>query len=137
MSGDGLDEPGFLRRVAQSISKFLDRSVQTVIEGNEGVLGPKSLTQLVPSNDFAGMLQQQRKESKRLLLQLYLDAFLVQLSRTEIDSKVAEAHEPPAWSGSIHRPSEWIAAVYHVEDNKNIRLGRVGRQRKFSRSARD
>src|SRR5260370_42523488 len=53
------------------------------------------------------------KLPERLFLQLYLDAFLVQLSRTEINSKVAEAHEPPAWSGSIHRRSEWMGAVYH------------------------
>ena len=106
MFREGLDKPGLVRRVAQRISKFFDRGVQAVIEGTEGVLGPKSLTQLVPGNDFAGVLQQHYHQPERLFLELYLYAFLVQLSRTEINSKVAEAYEPPAWSGSIHRPSE-------------------------------
>src|SRR6266478_6810419 len=137
MFRESLDKPGFFRRVAQSISQLLDRGVQAVIEGTECVLRPKSLTQLVSRNDFAGVLQQQRKQPERLFLQLYLDAFLVQLSRTEINSKVAEAHEPPAWSGSIHRRSEWMGAVYHVEGKKNIRCSRVARQRNFSGSPPD
>src|SRR6266705_7009911 len=87
MFREGFDKPGFLCRVAQSISKFLDRGVQAVIEGTESVLRPKSLTQLVPGNDFADVLQQQHKQPERLLLQLYLDAFLVQLSRTEVNRK--------------------------------------------------
>ena len=106
MFGECLDKPGFLRRVAQRISKFLDRGVQTVIEGTEGVLGPESLTQLIPGNDFAGVLQQHYHQPERLFLQLYFDAFLVQLSRTEINSKVAEADQPPRLSGSVHNPSE-------------------------------
>ena len=95
MFREGLDKPGFLRRIAQSVSKFLDRGVQAVVEGTECVLRPKSLTQLVPRNDFAGMLQQQRKQPEWLFLQLYFDSFLVQLSRTEVNSKDAEADEPP------------------------------------------
>jgi hypothetical protein len=127
MFREGLDKPRFLRRIAQSVSKFLDRGVQAVVEGTECVLRPKSLTQLVPGNDFAGMLQQQCKQPKRLLLQLYLDAFLVQLSRVEVNSKGAEPDEPPTGSGSIHRPSKRIGAVYHVEDKKNIRCSRIVR----------
>src|SRR5260370_35554277 len=137
MFREGLDKPGLVRRVVQRISKFFDRGVQAVIEGTEGVLGPKSLTQLVPGNDFAGVLQQHYHQPERLFLELYLYAFLVQLSRTEINSKVAEAYEPPAWSGSIHRRSEWMGAVYHVEGKKNIRCSRVARQRNFSGSPPD
>src|SRR5260370_1200266 len=55
------NKPRFLRRVAQSVPKFFDRGVQAVIEGTEGVLGPESLTQFIPGNNFAGVLQQQRE----------------------------------------------------------------------------
>jgi len=77
MFREGLDKSRFLRRVAQRISKFFDRGVQAVIEGNEGVLRPESLTQLIPGYNFAGMLQKQHKQPEWLLLQLYFDASLV------------------------------------------------------------
>jgi hypothetical protein len=32
-------------------------------------------------------------------------------------------------------PSEWMDGVYHLEDNKNIRRGRVAHRRKFTGSA--
>ncbi len=118
-----LDKPRFLSRVAQRISKFFDRSVQTVIEGNEGVLGPKSVTQLIPGNDFARVLQQQRKQAERLLLQLYFDAVLVQFSRTEVNIKGAEAHEPSRLSGSNHKPSEWMEGVYHLKTKRIFAVG--------------
>src|SRR3989442_8706394 len=68
---EGLDKQGLVRRVAQRISKFLDRGIQAVVEGTECVLRPESLTQLVPRNDFAVVLQQQDKQPERLFLQLY------------------------------------------------------------------
>src|SRR5260370_18662023 len=116
MFRDCCNKPRFPRRVAQSVPKFFDRGVQAVIEGTEGVLGPESLTQFIPGNNFAGVLQQQREQPERLFLQLYLDAFLVQLSRTKIDSKGAEAHGPQTWNGSINITFELMHALYHFEN---------------------
>ena len=57
--GNGLDET--LRRggVAERIADALDGAVHAVIEVDERLIGPESLSQLLPSDDGAGAANQQ------------------------------------------------------------------------------
>src|SRR6266852_938361 len=56
-AGNRFDVPGVLGRVTESLAKFLDGTIQTVLEIHECVRGPEPLLQILPGNDFARLPQ--------------------------------------------------------------------------------
>jgi len=66
--GDGLNEAGLLRGIAQSFPQPGNRTVQAMIEVDKCVGRPKFFTELFPRNHFTGSLQQQKQNTERLFL---------------------------------------------------------------------
>jgi len=57
--GKRLDIPGIVRRIVQSLADFVDGCAKVVVEINESFCIPKRAADLFPSDDFAGVLQQE------------------------------------------------------------------------------
>jgi hypothetical protein len=74
----------------QSLSQFLDGSVQADFEVHEGVGSPEFPMQLLSCDQLARVFKQQDQNLKRLVVKFDLHAFLAQLARTQINLKNAE-----------------------------------------------
>ena len=77
---DGFDKPRRVGRVPESVTQPLDNDVQTVLKIDEGVFWPEPLSQLLTSDELAGVLEQQCERLKRLLLQVDARARLSKLA---------------------------------------------------------
>ena len=81
---NGFNKAGTLRRVAESLTDFADRFVETVVEIHEGVRGPEFLLKLFPSHDLTGVLKHHRQELEGLFLKPYSQSVLAQFARAKI-----------------------------------------------------
>jgi hypothetical protein len=61
MSRKRLNVNRFLSRIAERVAQAVDGVVQSMIEVDESIRWPKPLTQLLPCNDLASMLQKDEK----------------------------------------------------------------------------
>ena len=62
MLGERLDEPRMLRRVAKGFAQPRDRRIQVVLEIDENVRRPESVLQLLPGDNLAWPLEEQRQD---------------------------------------------------------------------------
>jgi hypothetical protein len=108
---DGLDKSGTIRRISQSIAYFFDRVVQALIKTDVHIGRPNSLPQLLPRDHLPGAVNQQRKHSKRLALQLDLDACLVQFARFQVELKYAEVNNIGGRTRALHG---WVMSKPYV-----------------------
>ena len=68
----------------------MNRSVEADIGFDKRTGGPNCLAQVLPRHHFAGVLQQQRQDPKRLLLKPDLDPLFEELARAKVDLEHAE-----------------------------------------------
>src|ERR1700730_15934131 len=68
-TGNGLDKTGTFGRVVKRLTDFADGFVESVVEIDEGVRGPKFFLKLLASYDIAGVLKQHSQDLEGLLLQ--------------------------------------------------------------------
>jgi hypothetical protein len=65
----GFDESGVLGGVADGCAQLPNGRIQRVVKFDKRLVRPKLLTDLFAGDNFAGSLQQERKDLKRLPLQ--------------------------------------------------------------------
>ena len=80
LPGDGLDIERLVGRVAQGLAELHDRSIQAVIEVDEGVGWPEVLAQLLARDHLPGVFKQQEQNARRLFAQLDESAIAAQFS---------------------------------------------------------
>jgi hypothetical protein len=78
--GNGLDEGGIFGGIAQSVSEFLDCSVQALVEVDVSPTWPQAGAQFFSADHFARMFQQNAENLQRLMLQVNQKASLEKLS---------------------------------------------------------
>ena len=86
-------ESGTVGRISQSIAHLFDRVVQALIKADIYIGRPNFLPELLPRDDLASTVNEKRKDSKWLVLQLDLNACLVQFARRQVELKYAEANK--------------------------------------------
>ena len=77
---DGFDVERLVGRITQGLAELHDRSIQTVVEIDEGVGRPEMLAQLLARDHLPGVLQQQEQNARRLFAQLDDRAIAAQFS---------------------------------------------------------
>jgi hypothetical protein len=85
-------ESGTIGRISQSIAHLFDRVVQALIKADIYIGRPNLLPELLPRDDLTSTINQQRKDSKWLVLQLDLNACLMQFAGRQVELKYAEAN---------------------------------------------
>jgi hypothetical protein len=83
-AGDGLNVARAVGRIAENIAEFFDGAVQAGFEVHKGAGRPQLLLQLFARDNFTGMLEQELKDSKRLLGKAKPGAVLVQFTRGRV-----------------------------------------------------
>ena len=86
-----LHEPRIIRVVAERGTQPFDGGVQAVLEIDERPCRPQTLAKLFTRHDFARMLQHQRENFERLILQPYPDPTLTEFARAQIDLEGAKS----------------------------------------------
>jgi len=86
-----LNKTRILRRIAQRLTDFIDRFVESVVEVHDSVGGPKFRLEFLTRYHLAHALEQHRQDLKRLLLQFDLQAFPAQFARSKINLESPEA----------------------------------------------
>jgi hypothetical protein len=76
--------------IAKCFPDFIDSSVQAVVEVDEGVRRPDSLSQLLSRNRLTRPGKKRSQYLKRLILKTYLEALLSQFTSGEVGFKDAE-----------------------------------------------
>src|SRR5579864_6055469 len=89
--GDGFDVPGSFRGVPKHLTKFLHGRVQAVFEVDESIAVPEFGLQLLPSDDPACVVQQQKKNLERLAVQFQAHATFAQASLAAVEGEIAKA----------------------------------------------
>jgi hypothetical protein len=90
-AGQCLYETGIFGRVAESFSNLVDRSTKGVIEVNDRVLPPEPQLQLFSGDDLARVFEQDRKNFKRLALDLDPLASLPELAALQVGLEESES----------------------------------------------
>ena len=93
-----LDESRFVGIVAQGISQPFHRSIEAVIEIDEGIGWPKPTSKLFPGHQFLRPFQKRLKEQERLIPQLDSEAVLAQFHFLKVEFKSAKLQNPANWS---------------------------------------
>ena len=83
-AGQSLDEPRHIGRVPERIAQPANCGIQAVLEIDERVFAPKSLSQILARDQVAGMLQQRFENLKRLFGKTDPDTRLPQLARAQV-----------------------------------------------------
>src|SRR5664280_2313123 len=96
----GLDVLRFFGGVAERLPGCLDRGVNTVLEVDDGVVGPELPLYLFAGDQFTPVLQQDGQQSKRFLWQANRLPSAEQFSGSEVELKASEAD--PGWQGIFH-----------------------------------
>jgi len=82
---DCFNKPGLVCGIAQRLPQPSDRAIQSVVEVDKSVSGPKSLSQLVTRDHLSRALHQKRQNTKRLFLNLDSPAFFAQFTCLKVD----------------------------------------------------
>ena len=102
MARQRFDVTRFVGGVIQGIPKPANGGIQPSVKINKCAFRPQLHAQLVAGYEFAGALQQQLQNLKRLILKFQADAVLAQLERIEVSDKTAELG-PPGNNWGCHR----------------------------------
>ncbi len=105
--GDRLDIARVSGRIAESVTQFLHRAVQTVVEFDKSVPRPQQLAQFLTGHQLAGPFEQRSQDLKRLLTQADANAVLTQLAcpRVRLWAFSRQAFTCTGWEGfCIGRP---------------------------------
>ncbi len=84
-AGEGLNEAGVFGRVAKGFADFIDGGAEGVVEVDDGIFAPEAGLEIFPGYDLAGLLEQGRKDFKRLALQLDAEAGFPELACLDIN----------------------------------------------------
>ncbi|HSU66315.1 MAG TPA: hypothetical protein VLJ39_05570, partial [Tepidisphaeraceae bacterium] len=110
-AGNGFDVAGRVCRVTESVAKFLDALVQSVIEVDEDVGRPEALTELFTGDDVSGGFEQDRQEAKGLLRQPDDPTISGELRGRRVKLEQAKANGPPGrrncHSSPQHEPKQF------------------------------
>ena len=87
---EGADVGWRIGRIAQGGPHLRDGKVQPLVEIDEGVVAPDGRSQRVARDDVSCVLDQDRKDLRRLGLQLHDFAITAQLARCRVERKRAE-----------------------------------------------
>lgn len=98
----GLYEPRVLRRIPQDFPEPHDRVVQTVVEIDESVAGPKASAQFFARYYFPWLFEKHGQNLKRLFRKLQAQTMLTQFTRLHIGFKSAEPHYPRRGERGVH-----------------------------------
>src|ERR1700680_1284528 len=111
-AGQRFDKARALGRVPQGFADLVDGAVEPLVEVREA-FRPKLFAQLLAGNDLAGMTDQVRQDLKRLLLQLHLEAALVEFPCSKIQSEGSKTDHPRRIRGRLHSgaPETTLQAV--------------------------
>jgi hypothetical protein len=88
------------KRQTQNFANLINSCIEIVLNIDEGVW-PQSLLQFFPAHDFAGVLQQDCKDLKRLARQSYLRSTLAQLPGSKIHFERSKSHQPAGIKGCL------------------------------------
>jgi hypothetical protein len=81
MARNSLDERRIVRRISQCAPKFLDSSVETIVEINKRVGWPDLSAKLLTGYNFSRPLQQEGQNPERLVLNVDRHAAFVKFKR--------------------------------------------------------
>src|SRR5579863_4086471 len=101
----------FGTRVAQDIAQPVDRCVEAFIEIHKLIAGPNRLAQLLPRHDFARVFQEQRQNSKWLLLKPDLQPRPAQLAGAKIYLEQPKADDRTRSARDFHRRRPEVSVV--------------------------
>ena len=88
------------RAVSQRLAGF-DCYAQALVEIDEGVAGPRLLTQFLTRDNLPALFQQESEELKRLVLQFDPQSVARERERTHVECEKAEAIDDSRSSGFI------------------------------------
>jgi hypothetical protein len=94
-TSNGFHKAGTLGGIAEGLADFADRFVETVVEINESVRGPKLFLEFLTSYDIAGVLKQQGQDLEGLFLKANSQTVLTQFAGPKIKLENPET-EPRA-----------------------------------------
>src|SRR6185369_1515573 len=120
-------EPRRFSRIAERLAQALHRSVDAVVEVDDGVAGPELLAKLLAGDEIARMLQKERKHAQRLPLELYLAAVPAQFQGAWVELEVSEAKRPShrlIGAGHATSPAKPITSVALRNDLRCIARAR-------------
>lgn len=101
-AGNGFQKPGIVGRIVQGLAQLPHRRVQRVVKLHKRTVRPQFLTDFLPGDELTGMLQQQRKNPKRLLLQTNPAPRLGEFAFLEISLEGSKTNKPACWSVLLH-----------------------------------
>jgi hypothetical protein len=90
---ESLDKTHIASRIAQSLSQFVDRRIEAVVEINKDFIWPELGTQILATDQFSRSFQEQGQDLKRLTGETNLGAVLPQLTRLQVNLIALEADE--------------------------------------------
>jgi len=90
-SRDSFNEAGVVRVLVDCGTQFLENYVQASVEVNECALRPEPLSQFFTADDISGVLQEQDKNAKGLVLNFDAEAIPRQSALGYVRLKQAEA----------------------------------------------
>src|SRR5262249_18060127 len=136
-TGEGLDERGVLRGIAEGHPELLDRVVEPLVEVHVDIRGPQPLPQLLARHHLARALEEEREEPERPVLKRDLPPVAAKLARAHVHLENAEAHDGARPCGRyLHR--SW--AGYHrdevIRHSKSLIALALAEQPRFRAPAR-
>jgi hypothetical protein len=90
---EGLNVQRAFGFIVQSEAYLTDAEVQPLLEVNKGILAPDGKSNFFARHQSAPMIQQKRKNSRRLLLNTGQHAVLTQLKRLLVELKFPESND--------------------------------------------
>src|SRR5580765_5462999 len=90
---ESLDKTHVAGRIAQSLSQFVDRRIEAMVEINEDFIWPEPGTQFLATDQFSGSFEEQGQDLKRLAGETDLGAVLPQFTRLQVNLIALEADE--------------------------------------------
>jgi hypothetical protein len=93
-TSNGFHKARTLGGVAEGLTDFADRFVETMVEIHESVRGPEFLLKLLPSHDLAGMLKHHRQELEGLFLKPYSQTVFPQFAGAKIQFENSKTKPP-------------------------------------------
>ena len=89
----GFNVQGALYVIIQSQTYLTDAEVKTLLEIDKCVLAPDSKPKLLTCHQGAAMIEQKRKDARRLLLKMYRHPVLTELERLLVELKIFKPND--------------------------------------------
>ena len=103
---DSFNEPGVIGGIFESAAKLFDRSIQTFVEIDKGVLGPQPMTQLFAGDQLSRTFEQHGEYAKRMVLEVNNFSPPEELPGSNVGLEHAKRKQPPYIAGGLHTPAK-------------------------------